>query len=250
VVVANAFRAVSVPIFLFLVQGVLVQGASAEPQSGAYLDLKGSVTWLQDANNSGQPFLLGSPDTKIESSYDLGYSVSAAVGYAFASRILKERVGPLYARTELEIAWRENSLDELKIKEDGGLGDLLGVGSLNGLSASASGKVQSFSGLYNVWIDVDAPGPVTPYFGGGIGVGFVWADNVKVGNVQIVDDWDAVFAYQIGAGAGLEITEWLTLTLDYRWSATTDPEFETEWGSDFDSAYETHNVGIGLRYFF
>jgi opacity protein-like surface antigen len=243
--IANALGAVSL-VVLFC-----VQVAHAEPRAGGYLSLQGAAVLLMDADNDGDPFFPGSPEPSIESSYDLGYSVSAAVGYKFAGSILKGRVGPLYPRTELELVWREHKIDELEIDNDGGLGSFVGVGPLTGLSESASGEVRSASAIYNLWIDVDMPRvPVVPYFGGGIGVAGVWANEVTVRNVQIVDDSDTAFAYQLGAGVGVEVTEWLTLTIDYRWMGAAEPELETEADGRFDTEYDSHNLGMGLRYFF
>ena len=251
--VRNALCAVPVLVLLISVQAANAQSRAAESTWGGYLSLQGAATLLQDADNEGDPFSSGLPDVSIESSYDLGYSVSAALGYSFQTPILSGRVGPLFPRLELEIAWRSNDIDELN-------------------SADASGDVNLLSALYNVWIDIVLPRPkspylrpVVPYFGGGIGIAGVWANDVKVAGVKIIDDGDVEFAYQLGAGVGVEVTDWLVVTLDYRWMGTTDPRLKTERvrRSDprdplrldrvrgkFDSEYSSHNLGMGLRYYF
>ncbi len=249
--------AVLTAVALLAAPAAMAQSRAAESTWGGYLSLQGAATLLQDADNEGDPFSSGLPDVSIESSYDLGYSVSAALGYSFQTPILSGRVGPLFPRLELEIAWRSNDIDELKIKNDGGLGEFLGIGSLNGFSRDASGEMNSLSALYNVWIDIVLPRPkspylrpVVPYFGGGIGAAGVWANDVKVAGVKIIDDGDVEFAYQLGAGVGVEVTDWLVVTLDYRWMGTTQPRLKTEFDGKFDSEYSSHNLGMGLRYYF
>ncbi len=241
--------------------GFSSSAVNAEPFAGAYFSLQGGVSLLDDAENTGDPFIEFRPDTRIESEYDAGFMVGATVGYGSSTPIFKSRFGPLYARYELEFAYREHGLDSLTIKNDGGLGELIDTtfgtsfGSLNGLSGSVPGEVQSASFMYNIWVDIDTKTPFLPYIGGGIGVSSIWIDDVKLSDpelvVTLVDDQDTVFAYQLGAGLGYRLTPWLMLSLDYRWFETIDPEFEFELtGNDFESEFRTHNVGVSLRYQF
>ena len=178
-------------------------------------------------------------------------------GYRFSGTILQGRVGPFYPRTELGLTWRQHTLDDVDFDDDGGFGDALGIGSLTGASESASGEIESLSLMYNLWIDIGLQncfvpflGAAVPYFGGGLGGIYISGDEIKVRNVEIVDDDDVAFAYQLGLGVGFEVNDWLTLTVDYRWLRAAEPELETEIGGDFDTEFDSHSLGAGLRYFF
>ena len=61
------------------------------------------------------------------------------------------------------------------------------------------------------------------------------------------DDDDTVFAYQLGAGLGYEINPNLTISLDYRFFATVDPDFTSRAGIEFSTENMSHNGGVRLK---
>jgi opacity protein-like surface antigen len=96
--------------------------------------------------------------------------------------------------------------------------------------------------MLNGFYDIPRGGRWRPYLGGGIGVGFVSADFSAAG-----DDDDTVFAYQVGAGIGYEITPSIIVALDYRFFGTTDPEFDAII-TKVVAEYISHNIGLNLRF--
>jgi len=65
-----------------------------------------------------------------------------------------------------------------------------------------------------------------------------------------VDDNDWVMAAQGIAGVGYQINDRLGLFTDYRFLATTDPNFTTAAGIKVESEYSEHRIVIGLRWSF
>jgi len=155
---------------------ILAPGAaraqSAQDQlKGLYFELRGGGVLLDDADNSG-PGLTG--DIVVESGFDTGYVVDGAIGYAHASGL----------RGEIALGYRSNDIDSLTIADDGGLGGLLDLGSLNGLSTSAvSGDARMISLMANGYYDFDLGGGLRPFLGAGVGAVFIlrwfwWRINV------------------------------------------------------------------------
>lgn len=172
--------------------------------------------------------------------------MGGAVGYGFRNRGWKTRF-------EVEGAYRRNGLDELTISSDGGLGQLAGVGPLNGLSTSdVEGHAQAFSGMANVWVDLPTGGTVQPFAGFGLGAANVSIkdasihDEVLDENLDLADDSDFVFAWQVGGGIAWNFTPQAAATLEYRWFSTNKPNFDFEpTGNNFESEYSTHNIVAG-----
>lgn len=88
-------------------------------------------------------------------------------------------------------------------------------------------------------IDLGLPlASLKPYITAGAGLADVEEEH---DNGSIVGD--TVFAWQIGAGAGFEVASLVTVDLQYRYFATTDPELADQKKYTID----THNVMLGLR---
>lgn len=205
--------------------------AQAAHAEGLYLSAGAGASVLQDADNTND-----SPRVDVKSTYDPGWAVIGAVGYGFANGL----------RLEAEAGFRQVSLDELDIEQDGGLGAALGLGSVNGLTVPADGRESALSVMGNVWYDIGTGTPLTPYVGGGIGLARIALDDVKVSGVTIIDDRDTVFAYQLGAGAAYALTPKVSLTLDYRFFGTADGTF-TDITGDFRSEFYSHSLMGGMR---
>ncbi|MBM3526017.1 MAG: OmpA family protein, partial [Alphaproteobacteria bacterium] len=71
---------------------------------------------------------------------------------------------------------------------------------------------------------------------------------------RTVDGTDNRFAYQGMIGVAYSLTQQLKLSLDYRYFATLDPEFDARTAggarTTVDSDYNAHAVMLGLRYHF
>lgn len=210
--------------------------ATAAPAyaAGPYVSGTVGATFLQDADNSNS-----SPLVDVKSSYDPGWAVAAAAGYGFGNGL----------RVEGEIGYRQVSLDKLAVRNDGGLGAALGLGSLNGVTTNVEGDETALSFMANAWYDVKTGTPFTPYVGGGVGLARVGLNNVSVAGITLVDDEDTAFAYQLGAGVAYALTESVSLTLDYRFFSVVDATF-TDVSGSFGSEFHSHNVMVGARFGF
>ncbi|WP_223923057.1 outer membrane protein [Geobacter sp. AOG2] len=177
------------------------------------------------------------PDSEVHDSsgsyqlsYDTGYSVSGAVGYAFDNNL----------RTELEVAYRHADTNALKMGGD----------SVHYLS-----DITSVSVLTNLFYDVKLPHGVTPYLGGGLGVAFM---DTKQDNLYIVDNRntsnlnagtsDTVLAYQLGCGIAYAVTPRISLDAGYRYFATDDVAVNTY--SAGKQEFATHIGQMAIRYRF
>lgn len=218
---------------------------AADPYIGIY----GGANFLTDADNSSGPIIAGNPDFSVRSEADTGF----VAGGVFGARLQTSTFFDV--RLEADMSYRSNEISDLVIDQDGGLGGLLGLGSLNGRSLSdagldVEGSASALSGLFNAWIEAPINRLFTPYVGGGIGVAQVSLHDVEAGGVEIVDDSATVFAYQLGAGTRSFLAESTFVSLDYRYFATADPEFEDAAGVDFESEYAAHTLLLSLGYQF
>ena len=202
----------------------------AADDKGLYVRGGIGINWLSDADNNGAVL-------DVESEADNGLALAGALGYRLNRNV----------RVEAEINYRDNDADSLTVTNPAG----------SGLPTDdADGDVTSWGGMANVYYDFDGVGPVkdggklVPYVMGGLGWANVDADVSAVG-VQLTDDDDSVFAYQLGAGVGYDVAERVTLDLGYRYYATDDLDLTfSPDGSDFESDYDNHSVMASVRYAF
>lgn len=190
------------------------------PDVAAALDLEpygslyGGLSLLEDADTGP-----ASSDAEFDPGFVVGGTLGARAVDAFTARI------------ELDLNYRRHEVDE--------------VGTVSG-----DGDVNTFGALGNFWLDIINKTSFTPYVGGGLGLAYIVVNDVEAGGADLVDDEDLVFAWQLGAGLGWEVSSNVTIGVDYRWFATSDPEFDSNAGGDFDSEYSSHNVMASVRYGF
>ena len=123
-------------------------------------------------------------------------------------------------------------------------------GGIDVIDVSGPLDASALAFMANAFFDLPLgeDGRFVPYAGGGVGMARVSVDNAEIFGFDIADDDDTVFAYQLVAGLAFYMTERVALTLDYRYFATQDPEFEEEiTNSDFGAEYHTHNIMAGIR---
>src|ERR1700716_163118 len=144
---------------------------------GIYIGAEGAANWLLN-NNS---YVM-----------DTGWAAGGKVGYDF--------VGP---RVEVEGMYRSNTGTAV-------------VGVPTGY-ANIRGKIAQVSVMGNGLYDVFPGAMITPYVGGGLGVGFVDA------NIQGCKMCLAMFAYQGILGVGYNATPALRISLEGRYYGTTNP---------------------------
>lgn len=135
-------------------------------------------------------------------------------------------------------------------------------------------KLRELFVLANFWFGLPLSGIFSPYFGGGVGVAHVNADfgveDLPTGNgasspplsVSLeADEWS--FAYQLGAGLLIGLSENVAIDIGYRFKAIPnidldDPEFcldsdcdsEVEFDSDDDFDLHEHVAQIGIVFGF
>ena len=100
------------------------------------------------------------------------------------------------------------------------------------------GDISSFTLLLNGYYDFMKGYVLRPYITAGIGLAIVEAD------IGISED-DIVPAYQVGVGISYDICKKAALDLRYRYSATSDPDFD-----GVEAEYSTYSILLGARYYF
>ena len=153
--------------------------------------------------------------------HDVGYAGTAAVGYRFESGF----------RLETEFGYRSIGVDKAT-------------------NATGTGDVEAETVFANLAFDVDTDGPWTPYVGVGIGGARLKYDGVSQLSGQRASDKDAVVAYQAIAGLAYKVGDATEITVDYRYLATADANMVSDTGNAFSTEYTSHNILVGLRFFF
>ena len=217
--------------------------------------------------------------------YKTGFRVSGVLGYEFGSgfRIDGE---VFFARASLgKLIYKGQTASvqslglDVKVQRDQDI--------------PVSGSANQLGGMVNVWYDFNAGSRWRPYIGGGLGVVSVdWGDveynrnavaqgpadavtqallppgtlppgapcprtvcpQLEPGTVPELSDTDTVFAYQLGAGMGYEVTDAITVQVGYRLLKSKQLEFTGRSDSGAMATATTdlqvHLFEIGLRYRF
>lgn len=206
----------TIPVILFFILFSTASALAADghrPYIGAQL---GAV--FADDNDAG---LVSDMD------FETGFGGAITAGYDHGWRYA-------HARSELELSYRQSDVD-------GGNPVIL---------EATDGKITALSLMLNLFYSIETGNIVTPYFMGGLGAASLDLDNVDIGSITVIDDSEVAFAYQVGAGLDLAVTDNWTLDLAYRYFGTADKEFERVSLTKFDYRYESHNTFLGLRYKF
>jgi opacity protein-like surface antigen len=163
-------------------------------------------------------------------SFDPGVYVGGTGGYDFG-----------FLRLEGELSYRHAGIDT--------------VTDVNGSRfRNVDGDVGVFATMFNAYFDMQNPSRVTPYLGGGIGFATVHISDTtgfnNSGKVFLYDrSSDTVFAYQVGAGMDIALTNRYSLDVGYRYfkteKATLDGDFITS-----ELRFESHNAMVGFKFKF
>jgi opacity protein-like surface antigen len=122
-----------------------------------------------------------------------------------------------------------------------------------------SGDEDALFLLANLWIDLPIDELIRPYIGGGIGFGRLDVDisgenTVGPVTVDLIDDADWGFAYQLGAGIAFDFSPNMAIDLGYRYKRINDIELEANataiTGIEIEKDYKSHNVLLGVRFGF
>ncbi|MGH8444804.1 MAG: thrombospondin type 3 repeat-containing protein, partial [Solimonas sp.] len=188
-------------------------------QDGCLLGLLGPGTGPVDPT-------AGTPETTFDTTirYKGGYGGGATLGYMFDGGL----------RSELSFTYSQADWDKLT----------LSAGGASVTTSPDNAKLRAMRLMANAWYDIDFGTWVVPYLGGGLGY-----QRSEVSS-NGADDSDNGFAWQLGAGLGFLVSDRTTLSLDYRFVNASDPEYQTADGGKLKTEYQSHNVGLGLRYAF
>ena len=111
-----------------------------------------------------------------------------------------------------------------------------------------SGSIRVTTVMANIWFNTHI-GHLSPYVGGGIGVGFVDGDlTISNGAGRQFDGKDTGLAFQVGAGVRIPLGTNLELDVGYRWKTVLDINFTSAIAgfSTTDDDISTHTVQAGL----
>ena len=169
-----------------------------------------------------------------EYSADVGHYVAAAIG------MVMDRY-----RIEFEVANQTNDLDNLSAKSIAT--GIRGSNRIPGVDA----LVTTF--LVNGYKDFVLSGGVSAYISSGVGIAYGELDlaggNTVIDganwNWQEHDQDDTVFAWQLGAGVGYELTKAMSFDVGYRYLGSSDFEY-----GNTNIEFGSHNVTAGVRYTF
>ncbi len=187
----------------------------------------GTTNGLYLGGAVGANFAPGNTDTADQSNkikYGTGIAGAVSLGYGFGNGM----------RAEFETSIRNND-----------------IRSISG-STSAKGSTSTYGMMVNGLYDINTGTAITPYVGGGVGVGIMSA-KASDADGPLYKGTDAQFAYQGIAGVAFALTPNLSLTADYRYFATTAGKFK-EPGSDTNKSDKVtngnHTVMAGVRWAF
>lgn len=165
-----------------------------------------------------------------------------AIGSAFG-----RRVGCNW-RTEVEFAYRDNTLDSAQLSFTGGTAAPVFV------EEDIDGRIRMYTGMYNVYRDLGQQcGKLRPYVGGGVGVAFIDAEasTASLGGIAAALD-ESAFAWQAMIGASMQVSCRAEMFAEYRIVGTDDEEISIAsgaLGATASAEFETmsNNVLFGIR---
>lgn len=115
--------------------------------------------------------------------------------------------------------------------------------SFSGNSLAVDSHIRTLTALANLWVDIPTGGKVTPYAGGGVGIG----------GYHVEGEGKARFAWQLGAGVAFNLSPSVSLTADYRHrrinGANIDDDSDGEYGVIIDKV-KINSLTAGLRFRF
>jgi opacity protein-like surface antigen len=182
----------------------------------------------------GASVLTQNPHGKYSNSYSIpfeimmnnpGYIIGGAVGVDWGNNI----------RTELELSHARWSSDKSHYTRDGFPG-----------TSFASSNVSATYLLGNVWFDFNQGSRITPYVGGGLGVG--WANvNLATDTSYATNFGSSGLAFQIGAGFRFDVSENVMIDAGYRFKDIVGLNYGTiNYNTIADTSLASHNFQVGL----
>ena len=221
--------------------GVSLFSEIGKAKGGDWSEKDGEAFYLDDNGDKkdGTPTLV---EGDYDVSFDMGWTVGAALGYRFGA-----------VRVEGEGSYFSANVSKM--------GDF----EIDGDDFDPQPSISVLSLMANGWFDVDTGTIISPFLG--IGVGALHGNSSQGLRKPAADDAEVVehsgwgFAFQGGAGAGIEVTDGLSVRLGYRLFGTLETTYtykvdvedsETEDKSVLGLAFPllVHRIELGVSYQF
>jgi opacity protein-like surface antigen len=221
ITVAAALAAISIPTI----------GAAAPARPGGYVSGFIGASITRDADATTVDY--GTPVTTFNDriQFDPGITIGGTGGYDFG-----------FLRLEGELSYKHAEIKEITDRD---FGDRY---------RSIDGSLGALAMMGNAFFDLHNSSPVTPYWGGGIGLAVLrlsdtFGTNTGTGNRSSIysEGDDTVFAYQAGGGVEIALNRQLSLDVGYRYFGTSSATFDKDVMRTTDLKMESHNVAVGLR---
>lgn len=228
----------------------LTMSATAAQAADSYLSLFGGASLLQKPNLKGGSHTHSTTyqfqsSQSIDTSFKTGFVVGGNWGVDWGA-----------FRTEIELAFRQNqssSSGRVTTHYKYGL-VTTGVHTTSSTDhvVPLNLKLRAYSLMANAWYDfhdLGLPGGITPYVGGGIGGANVQLSG-SIDGAKLISTNDFVFAWQVGAGVSVPLTDSLKAFLDYRYFAADGAQLKLTpgfHGGDVNADFDAHTILIGLR---
>lgn len=217
-------------------QGYAQPGVANQQPVAPIIQAAAKEGWYVSANTS---YIIGgdhdfnyTTGTKVSTTLKDGVGFAASAGYDLG-RIFD----PFGLRAELEFAYRTNEVDEHKV---------------NGAKAAgAKGDANSYAYMFNTFLDWHTGSMFRPYTGLGVGFATVEHDGYGISGIpNVLSDEDTVLAYQLMLGTSIDLSDSFSVTTDYRYFGTGDPDLKTGTGNASQTTYDNSNFTLGVRYLF
>ena len=127
--------------------------------------------------------------------------------------------------------------------------------ALGASSSDGNGNAGLLTLMANLYFDIPLGLPVTPYVGGGVGLGVVIVDESDATSPVIIDDHGFAFAYNAMGGVSITLSEPLQVLVGYRFVGTSRVELSgvaegIGQASNFKTEIQAHELMVGMRWNF
>lgn len=219
-----------------VVQAAAAQGYRSSDYSDSFRE-RFNTTYISvnaGINDTDENDFNFSASTPVETDYDTGWAISGEVGYNVGPYAFIDNV-----KLGVEAAYLQNDVDT----------HIAGGNTLT----NAEGELGVTSLMANMYHEYDTGNAIVPYYGLGIGLANVDADNYRTTQTgTALNDDDTAFMYQGTAGVNFILSDATDIGARYRYAATAGAELTGDGpgasAEDFD--YQSHLFTVNLTYNF
>ena len=214
---------------LFIATPALAQiGVPQCQTTGFYLGVEGAWSRVMNFTDS-----VSADGLQFHAALNPGFAAGGDFGYDFGR-----------VRLDGELVYRRATTLQTRIAAGGS-----NFPTLTG-QTTPIGDVAALAGMANVIVDLLPHSRWTPYVGAGVGGARIALENYQALGVTFVNQGSWQLAYQGIAGLRYQGSPAISLSLDYRYFATTDISLRDGAGASFKIPYASHNVMLGIAYHF